>query len=69
MRTHCYRITGSGALGETSREASGDSDIRSDGAGTVLTANLDQPALQGVLNRLGQFGLQLVQVCRHRDEP
>jgi hypothetical protein len=69
MRTHRYRITVSGRLDETGREAFGDFDIRPDGADTVLTADLDQAALHGALNRIGQLGLDLVQVCRLSDEP
>jgi len=69
MRPHRYRITVSGRLGETIREAFGEFDIRPDGADTVLTANLVQAALHGALNRIGQLGLDLVQVCRLPDEP
>ena len=69
MRPHRYRITVSGGLGETIREAFGDFNIRPDGADTVLTANLDQAALHGALNRIRQLGLDVVQVCRLPDEP
>ena len=37
MRTHRYRITISGSLGETGREAFGDFGIQPDSADTVLT--------------------------------
>ena len=57
MRTYRYRITVSGGLGETGREASGDFDIRPEGADTVLSGDLDQAALHGALDR-GLFARQ-----------
>ena len=69
MRTYRYRITVSGGLGETGREASGDFDIRPEGADTVLSGDLDQAALHGALDRIVQLGLELVEVRRLRDGP
>jgi hypothetical protein len=69
MRTYRYRITVSGGLGETGREAFGDFDIRPEGADTVLSGDLDQAALHGALDRIVQLGLELVEVRRLRDRP
>src|SRR5262249_52435834 len=59
-----YRITVSGALGEVGREVLADLKIADDGADTVLTGDLDEAALYGVLNRLLALGLKLVELKR-----
>ena len=69
MRTYRYRITVSDGLGETGREALGDFGIQPEGADTVLSGDLDQAALHGALDRIGQLGLELVEVRRLRDGP
>ena len=69
MRTYRYRITVSGGLGETGREAFGDFDIQPEGADTVLSGDLDQAALHGVLDRIGQLGLEPIEVRRLGDGP
>jgi hypothetical protein len=61
---HRYRITISGALGEVGREVFGDLRIEGDGANTVLTGDLDEAALLGVLNRVLVLGLELVDLIR-----
>ena len=68
MPTHRYRITISGGLDETAREMFEDLDIEPTAAGTVLTGDLDQAALLGVLNRIGLLGLELVKVSRQTDD-
>jgi hypothetical protein len=62
--THRYRIIVSGALGEVGREVLGDLKIESDDSATVLTGDLDEAALYGVLNRLLVLGLELVELTR-----
>jgi hypothetical protein len=62
MRAHRYRITISGVLGETLREAFADLDFAQDGPNTVLTGDLDQAALYGALARIQALGLELVEV-------
>jgi hypothetical protein len=62
--THRYRITVSGAVGEVGREVLGDLKIESDDSTTVLTGDLDEAALYGVLNRLLVLGLELIGLIR-----
>jgi len=59
-----YRIVVSGALGEVGRELLADLELTWDGADTVLTGDLDEAALYGVLNRLLVLGLELVELKR-----
>ncbi len=67
MRTHRYRITIAGGLGEIGREAFGDFVIESNGTNTVLTGDLDQAALYGTLNRILSPGFELVELSRLTD--
>jgi hypothetical protein len=64
--THRYRITVSGALGEVGREVFGDLrvDGGGDGTSTVLTGDLDEAALYGVLDRILVLGLEIVELSR-----
>ena len=64
MRTHRYRITIAGSLGEIGREAFADFTIETNGANTVLIGDLDQAALYGALNRILALGLELVELSR-----
>jgi len=59
-----YRITVAGALGEVGREVLADLEITGDGGDTVLTGDLDEAALYGVLNRLLVLGVELVELKR-----
>ena len=70
MRTHRYQITIRGGLGETYRHAFEGFGVESDGTNTVLTADLDQVALHGALNRIHSLGLELVGLNRldHRSD-
>ena len=63
MRTHRYRITIAGGLGEIGREAFADFAIETNGANTVLTGILDQAALYGALNRILALGMELVELA------
>ena len=67
MRTHCYRITVSGSLGDIGREAFGDFRIESNGTDTTLIGDLDQAALYGTLNRILAFGFELLELSRVAD--
>jgi len=64
VHPHLYQITISGGLGEIGREAFSDFKIESDDATTVLTADLDQAALYGALNRILSLGFELIQLNR-----
>ena len=67
MRTHRYKITISGGLGETGREAFRDFQIERNGTNTMLTGELDQAGLYGALNRVQALGLELVELSRLAD--
>ena len=67
MRTHRYRITIAGGLGEIGREAFADFAIETNNANTVLTGALDQAALYGALNRILALGMELVELSRLND--
>ena len=59
-----YRITVSGVLGKVGCEVLADLKIEFNGADTVLTGDLDEAALYGVLNRLLVLGLELIELKR-----
>jgi hypothetical protein len=67
VRTHRYRITILGGLGETCREAFGDFRIEPNGTDTVLIGDLDQPGLYGAIIRIQSLGLELVGLSRPAD--
>ena len=69
MKPHRYRIIGSGTLGELTRQVFDDLRVESDGADTGLTGDLDQAGLFGVLNRIRDFGLELMALSRVDGEP
>ena len=64
MPVYRYRITVSGVLGEVGREVLADLQIAGNSTVTVLTGDLDEAALYGVLNRLLVLGLELVELKR-----
>ena len=68
MRPHRYRIIVSGTLGELTRHVFEDLCVEPDGADTGLTGELDQAGLFGVLNRIMEFGLELIALRRLDDE-
>jgi hypothetical protein len=68
MRPHRYRIIVSGTLGELTRQVFDDLYVESAGADTGLTGELDQAGLIGVLNRIVDFGLELMALSRLDDE-
>ena len=65
MGTHRYRITVAGALGGTGREVFADFAIEANGATTVLSADLDDAGLFGMLDRLQMLGLELLELVRN----
>jgi hypothetical protein len=67
VRTHRYRITISGKLGEIGLEAFGDFGIEPNGTHTVMVGDLDQAALYGALNRILMLGFELVELARITD--
>ena len=67
MRTHRYRLTVAGALGGTGREIFADFAIETNGARTVLSGDLDDAALYGMLNRVQMLGLELLELVRVPD--
>jgi len=69
MEPHRYRIIVSGTLGELTRQVFDDLCVESDGADTGLTGELDQAGLFGVLNRIRDFGLELMALSRVDGEP
>ena len=64
MRTHRYRITIFGGLGELGREAFADFRIEYADGNAVLIGDLDQAALYNALNRILALGLELVALSR-----
>jgi hypothetical protein len=69
VRTHRYRITISGGLGELGREAFDDFQIEYADGSTVLIGDLDQAALYNALNRILALGLELVALSRLSGAP
>jgi hypothetical protein len=68
-----YQIKVPGELGESWSDWVGDMTItvENEGSGlpvTVLTGNIDQAALQGLLRRLYSLGLLLISVIRIDDD-
>ena len=59
---HRYRIVVSGRLGQARAKYSKNLSLEFDGANTGLTGELVDPALYGVLNRIPEFGLELVAI-------
>jgi hypothetical protein len=64
VSTYRYRIIVSGGLGSLAREAFEDFEIEFNGEKTALTADLDEAALYGALNRIQSLHLELVELTR-----
>ena len=62
--THRYRVTVAGALGGTGREVFADFAIEANGATTVLTGELDDTGLYGMLDRIQMLGVELLELQR-----
>ena len=64
MRSHLYRITIAGHLGQLEQDAFDEmSSVRADGR-THLIGKLDQAALFGIVARVQALALELVEVRR-----
>ena len=61
---HRYQITVAGALGGTGREVFADFAIEANGATTMLTGDLDDADLYGMLDRIQMLGLELLELRR-----
>ena len=61
-----YKIRVAGQLDETTAAAFAGLDVAACGAGTVITGELDQAALHGLLERIRSLGLELVDARRVR---
>ena len=68
MHPHRYRIFIRGGLSTVVRQAFEEFMIKSDGVYTTLTADLDQAALYGVLNRIQFLDLDLIELIRTSEE-
>ena len=62
VRTHRYRITIAGGLGQIGREAFADMMVEVEPTFTVLSGDLDQRGLHALLDRVRALGLELVGV-------
>lgn len=69
VRPHRYRVIVHGRLGEITCGVFEDLCVEPDGADTGLTGELDQAGLFGVLNRIRDFGLELMALSRVDGEP
>ena len=67
VRTHTYRITIAGGLGEIGREAFSNFRVEANSTDTVLIGELDQAALYGTLNRILSLGFELLALRRLTD--
>ncbi len=67
MASH-YTLTVKGQPGELLRAAFEDVDVSSAPGVTVLAAELDQPALYGLLARIEDLGLELLDMRREEEE-
>lgn len=59
-----YEVRVSGAVGPAARAAFADLAIDVEPTATVLSGDLDQTALHGVIERIHDLGLQLVDIRR-----
>jgi hypothetical protein len=61
-----YEIRVVGKIGPAAREAFGGLDMDTEPTATVLSGELDQAALHGLLDRVRALGLELVDIRRVR---
>ncbi len=59
-----YLVRVSGTIGPAAREALADLRIDIEPTTTLLSGQLDQAALHGVIERIASLGLELVEVRR-----
>src|SRR5690349_24895069 len=66
---HTYEVRVAGKLGPSAREAFADVVIEAESASTILSAQLDQPGLHALLDRVRALGLELVDIQQAPDPP
>lgn len=59
--TH-YRVVVRGELSERLAAAFEEMEMETEGGHTILTGEIDQPHIHGILDRIGALGLKLVSV-------
>jgi hypothetical protein len=64
-----YEIRVVGTLGPAAKEAFADLAVETEAASTVLTGDLDQAALHGLIDRVQALGLELVDIRRTQGRP
>ena len=64
-----YEVRVVGAVGSAAREAFADLTVDVEPAATVLSGDLDQAALHGLIERIRSLGLELVDIRRTRPSP
>jgi hypothetical protein len=64
VREHRYRILLAGRLGDAGRSALGGLALAKCGPNTVVTGDLDQAGLYGVLARIQNLNLELLSLTR-----
>jgi hypothetical protein len=69
MSSTRYEITVRGRLGGAIAEAFADVTATPSTAATVIRGDIDQPALQGLLERIDALGLELLDVRRVTHQP
>ena len=66
MTRRTYEVRVIGSLGPAAREAFADMAVEVEPTVTVLSGDLDQPALHALLDRVRALGLELVGVKQAR---
>jgi hypothetical protein len=64
-----YEVRVVGTLGPAGQEAFGGLSIDTEPAATVLSGEMDQAALYGLIDRVRALGLELVDIRRVRGGP
>jgi hypothetical protein len=64
-----YEVRVVGTLGSAGQEAFGGLSIDTEPAATVLSGEMDQAALHGLIDRVRALGLELVDIRRVRSGP
>ena len=65
---HIYEIRVIGSFGPATSEAFADMAVEVEPTVTVLSADLDQPGLHAVLDRVRALGLELIEIKQARPE-
>jgi hypothetical protein len=62
-----FAVVVRGRAGKVVRSAFDDLDLQIEGDNTVLRGDLDQAALHGVLQKLQDYGIEIIEVRREPD--